>query len=153
MRSIPTSWARPENTVRIKMQRAALGLPALLILAALGGCSLLQSSVGSTTRSSIASLAWPGMKLSQARANVASSGFQCSTRSGAWFDENGEEHPISGTFVSCMQAEKSGFSFACGQRSHVVLVPNGSRVQRVIVDTAPACTNLSPTVPRRPQDP
>lgn len=134
------------------------GYPVRILLACtltvgLAACSILNPQVAPATRSAVKAMAHPGMKMSTARANIISSGYRCQTRSGSWFDENGEEHPISGTFTSCMQPTDSVLSFACGQRPHVVLVPNGSRVARVIVDMAPACTNTRATVPRRPQDP
>lgn len=125
----------------------------LLLVPLLSGCALFAPQVGESQRTSIDRAAQPGMTVSAARANLEASGFSCRARSGSYFDASGEEHNVSENFVSCDDAASEGFSFACSRRAHVVLVPDGDRVARVVVDTTPACTDLSPTVGRRPQQP
>lgn len=116
-----------------------------LLAALLAACSLLSPGVDSATRDTVANNAQPGMAMTTARANLESSGFTCTTRQGSYFDENGEEFKVDGTFVSCLKTPSQTFNFACTQRAQVILVPNGSRLARVVVDMAPACTDIQPT--------
>ncbi|HEX7381647.1 MAG TPA: hypothetical protein VF265_05770 [Nevskiaceae bacterium] len=125
----------------------------MLLASLVSGCALFAPQVGEGQRTSIDQAAQPGMTLSTARANLEASGFSCRSRGGSYFDASGEEHRVDENFVSCDGAQSEGFSFACSRRAHVVLVPNGDRVARVVVDTAPACTDLSPAVGRRAQQP
>lgn len=136
---------RTEHIVRL-----ARWLSPVLLLG-LSACSLLTPNVDSATRDAIATNARPGMTMATARANLESSGFRCTTRSGSYFDENGEEHAVDGTFASCMKPAGGLFNFACAQRPHVVVVPDGDRVAQVIVDTAPACTETRPTAGQTPR--
>ncbi|HEU0196529.1 MAG TPA: hypothetical protein VFQ88_04835 [Nevskiaceae bacterium] len=130
--------------------RFTLALGATLLL---GACSLWSPKVDDATQSTVATNAKAGMTMTDARTNLESSGFRCHTRTGSYFDEAGDEHALSGAFVSCTKLNDRLFRFACGQRPHVVLVPNGTRVARVIVDTTPVCTNPRPAVSQRPQYP
>ncbi|TAM11378.1 MAG: hypothetical protein EPN72_04795 [Nevskiaceae bacterium] len=132
----------------IERRPALHGLPGaalgIVLAALLPACGLLSPGVDSATRDTVATNAQPGMAMSTARANLESSGFACTTRKGSYFDENGEEFKVDGTFVSCLKTPSKTFNFACTQREQVILVPNGTRLGRIVVDTAPACTNTLP---------
>lgn len=100
------------------------------------GCAL--SPVASSTRDNINSHVHAGMTMSDARAEMESIDYLCRTRTGSYFDENGEEHAVSSPFVIC-DARPGRFSFVCNDRTQVTLVPDGDRVRSVEVIKAPSC--------------
>lgn len=147
------NWRPVEAVVDVDKSASWRFLLPLALLPWLASCAMFSPHVDSATRASIDANVHPGMTLGSARAALESTGYRCRKRSGSYFDENGEEHVIDGTFASCEKVPDGGFRFACAQRPHVVLVPNGNRVARVVVDTAPACTDTRPSVSRRPHYP
>ncbi len=110
----------------------ATGLVPLL----LWGCAL--SPVTNSTRDDINAHVHAGMTMSDARNEMESIDYLCRTRSGSYFDENGEEHVVSSPFVIC-DARPGTFSFVCNDRTQVTLVPDGDRVRNVQITKAPSC--------------
>ena len=114
-----------------------VGLVALLPLL-LGACSLLSPSVNPDTRDTINNSVHAGMTMSDARAELESTGYVCHTRSGAYVDENGNEHTVNAPFAVC-DAQPGAVSFVCNERTQVTLIPDGGRVRSVQITKAPSC--------------
>lgn len=116
------------------VKMAVAGLVALL----LQGCALLSPSVSDSTRDKINNHVHAGMTMSDARVEMESIDYLCRTRSGSYFDENGEEHVVNSPFVICDE-RPGAISFVCNDRTQVTLVPDGDRVRRVQIVKAPSC--------------